>query len=37
MEPQLDRDGTPADVRTAVDQAKTIYGLYGATDKLAAL
>ncbi len=35
MEPQLDRDGTPADVRTAVEQARKIYSLYGATDKLA--
>ena len=35
MEPQLDRDGTPADVRTAVEQARKVYGLYGAVDKLA--
>jgi pimeloyl-ACP methyl ester carboxylesterase len=35
MEPQLDRDATPGDVRTAVEQAKKIYGLYGAADKLA--
>src|SRR5580658_3050127 len=35
MEPQLDRDGTPADVRRAVEQARKIYGLYGAVDKLA--
>ncbi len=35
MEPQLDRDGTPADVKTAVEQAKKVYGLYGAVDKLA--
>ena len=34
MEPQLDRDGTPADVKTAVDQAKKVYSLYGAADKL---
>jgi hypothetical protein len=35
MEPQLDRDGTPADVRAAVEQARRAYGLYGAADKLA--
>ena len=35
MEPQLDRDGTPADVKTAVEQARKIYDLYSATDKLA--
>jgi pimeloyl-ACP methyl ester carboxylesterase len=34
VEPQLDRDGTPADVRAAVDAAKKIYTLYGADDKL---
>lgn len=35
MEPELDRDGTPADVKTAVEQARRVYGLYGATEKLA--
>lgn len=34
LQPQLDRDATPADVRTAVDQAKKIYSLYKAEDKL---
>jgi pimeloyl-ACP methyl ester carboxylesterase len=34
MQPQLDRDATPADVRAAVEQAKKVYSLYGATDKL---
>ena len=32
---QLDRDATPADVHAAVDQARKVYGLYGAADKLA--
>ena len=35
VEPQLDRDATPADVETAVEQAKKVYGLYGAAGKLA--
>jgi pimeloyl-ACP methyl ester carboxylesterase len=35
VEPQLDRDATPADVEGAVTQAKKVYGLYGAGDKLA--
>jgi pimeloyl-ACP methyl ester carboxylesterase len=34
VEPLLDRDATPADVQTAVDQAKKVYSLYGATAKL---
>jgi dienelactone hydrolase len=35
VEPQLDRDATPADVASAVSQAKQVYSLYGAADKLA--
>ncbi len=35
VEPQLDRDATPADVESAVKQAKQVYSLYGAGDKLA--
>jgi pimeloyl-ACP methyl ester carboxylesterase len=35
VQPQLDRDATPADVETAVAQAKRVYSLYGAGDKLA--
>jgi len=35
VEPQLDRDATPADVEAAVNQAKQVYTLYGAGDKLA--
>ena len=35
VEPQLDRDATPADVQTAVHQAKRVYSLYGAGEKLA--
>lgn len=35
VEPQLDRDATPADVASAVSQAKQVYALYGAGDKLA--
>lgn len=35
VQPQLDRDVTPADVHAAVEQAKKVYGLYGATDRLA--
>jgi hypothetical protein len=34
VEPQLDRDATPADVHTAVDQARKVYALYGASAKL---
>jgi pimeloyl-ACP methyl ester carboxylesterase len=34
MEPQLDRDGTPADVKSAVEQARSVYTLYGAPNKL---
>ena len=34
VQPQLDRDATPADVKTAVDEAKKVYALYGASDKL---
>jgi hypothetical protein len=35
IEPQLDRDATPADVEAAVKQAKQVYALYGAGEKLA--
>ena len=35
IQPQFDRDATPADVHTAVEQARKVYALYGATDKLA--
>jgi poly(3-hydroxybutyrate) depolymerase len=35
VQPQLDRDATPADVASAVTQAKQVYSLYGAADKLA--
>ncbi len=35
VSPQLDRDGTPADVHAAVEQAKKVYALYDAADKLA--
>ncbi len=34
IEPQLDRDATPSDVHQAVDQARKVYALYGAGDKL---
>jgi pimeloyl-ACP methyl ester carboxylesterase len=34
VEPQLDRDATPKDVEAAVNQAKQVYTLYGAGDKL---
>ncbi len=34
-QPQLDRDAFPADVRAAVEQARKVYALYGAQDKLA--
>jgi hypothetical protein len=35
MQPQLDRDATPGDVHTAVEQARKVYSLFGAPDKLA--
>jgi len=35
VEPQLDRDATPADVEAAVNQARQVYALYGAQDNLA--
>jgi pimeloyl-ACP methyl ester carboxylesterase len=35
IQPQLDRDATPADVHTAVQQARKVYSLYSATEKLA--
>jgi pimeloyl-ACP methyl ester carboxylesterase len=35
MQPQLDRDATTADVHAAVEQAKKVYSLFGASDKLA--
>jgi len=34
VQPQLDRDATPADVETAVKEAQKVYTLYGAADKL---
>lgn len=34
IEPQLDRDATPADVTDAVEQARRVYALYNAKDKL---
>ena len=34
VQPQLDRDAVPADVESAVKQAKQVYALYGAGDKL---
>jgi pimeloyl-ACP methyl ester carboxylesterase len=34
LQPQLDRDATPADVRNAVEQAKRVYTLYSAAAKL---
>ena len=34
VEPQLDRDGTPADVHTAVEQARKIYAMQNAQDNL---
>jgi pimeloyl-ACP methyl ester carboxylesterase len=34
LQPQLDRDATPADVETAVGRSKKIYSLYHAPDKL---
>ncbi len=35
VQPQLDRDATPADVRTAVEQARKVYALYGDGSRLA--
>jgi pimeloyl-ACP methyl ester carboxylesterase len=35
MQPALDRDASVADVRAAVEQARKVYSLYGATEKLA--
>lgn len=32
--PSLDRDATPADVRLAVEQARKVYALYDASEKL---
>jgi len=37
VEPQLDRDGNPADVRAAIDRARTAYALQGAPASLALL
>jgi len=34
VQPQLDRDATPDDVKTAVDEARKVYALYGASEKL---
>ena len=34
VQPQLDRDATPGDVATAVNEAKKVYALYGASSKL---
>jgi len=34
LQPQLDRDGNPADTRAAVEQARRVYSLYGASDSL---
>ena len=35
VEPQLDRDASPMDVHSAVEQARKVYTLYGASEKLA--
>ena len=35
VQPLLDRDATPEDVEAAVRQARQVYSLYGAQDKLA--
>jgi pimeloyl-ACP methyl ester carboxylesterase len=35
VEPRLDRDASPADVRSAVDRARKVYGLYDAAGRLA--
>ena len=34
VQPQLDRDATPDDVSAAVNEAKRVYSLYGAANKL---
>lgn len=34
VQPQLDRDAVPADVRTSVEQASKVYKLHGAADNL---
>jgi hypothetical protein len=34
VQPQLDRDAAPADVKAAVEQAKKVYALYGSAAKL---
>jgi hypothetical protein len=34
VQPQRDRDATPADVRAAVDRARSVYRAYGADGKL---
>jgi pimeloyl-ACP methyl ester carboxylesterase len=34
VQPQLDRDATPVDVQTAVNEARKVYALYGASEKL---
>ena len=36
LQPQLDRDATPADVHAAVDQARKVYALYHATGQAGA-
>jgi pimeloyl-ACP methyl ester carboxylesterase len=35
VQPQLDRDATPGDVHSAVEQARKVYALYGANASLA--
>jgi pimeloyl-ACP methyl ester carboxylesterase len=35
MQPQLDRDATPVDVQSAVDEARQVYSLYGHGNNLA--
>ncbi|MBZ5625717.1 MAG: hypothetical protein LAQ69_44545 [Acidobacteriia bacterium] len=34
VQPQLDRDATPADVKTAIEQAKRVYALCGSANKM---
>jgi pimeloyl-ACP methyl ester carboxylesterase len=34
LQPQLDRDGHPEDVRAAVEEARRVYSLFGAVDSL---
>jgi pimeloyl-ACP methyl ester carboxylesterase len=34
VQPQMDREATPADVTAAVEQARKVYALYGASAKL---